>query len=180
MRKILLDIVPVVVGILLALFINQWQQTRSDRNFIRKSLEAIVAQNKLNVQELTYALARQDQLIDSLKYYIRDPEVMLFDVVSKANGLYTPDLQSTTWKFLLENNNHTLVPYTYIKSLSKIEKYEELIDRHNANIIGHFHDPQVLKDPAFKELLYRNLHDLRNVERDLISAFQEMDSLSLL
>ena len=170
--------VPVVVGVLLALLINQWQQDRQERQFVERSLQAISAQNKINAEELQYALKRQKTLIDTLRKYLGNDEFNMWQTVQRAGGLYTPDLRSTTWQFLIQNNNHTLVPYEYLSALAEIEKYEGLIDRSNNAFSNLFFETKTLSDPDYKKILLANLYDLQNVEQQLLATFQSLDSLS--
>ncbi len=169
--------IPVVAGVLLALLINQWQQDQSEKQFVKKSLRAISNQNNINSEELEYALKRQTVLIDTLRKYVSDSSVNMITSIRKGGGLYTPDLRSSTWKFLLDNNNHTLVSYDYLNQLAEVEKYERLIDRYNAQLTQLFYDPRTYQDPFFKRILLSNLYEFRNVEGQLLDTFEKMDSI---
>ena len=103
LKKILIDIVPVLVGILLALFINQYQQFQSEKAYIRNSVQSIILENEENIKELEYALQRQAVFVDTLDNYLDKDHYTLADVLKKARGVYSPDLKSTTWKFLVQD-----------------------------------------------------------------------------
>ncbi|MEM8895425.1 MAG: hypothetical protein AAGC88_12660 [Bacteroidota bacterium] len=69
-KKLLLEIIPVVVGILLALILNGIVENISSKKYFRQSLEAIVEENKHNIVELEYALERQKAYVDTLTTYL--------------------------------------------------------------------------------------------------------------
>ena len=172
MKKVLIDIVPVLVGILLALFISNWQQSRSEKAYIKNSIQAIINENQSNIEELTYSLERQRGFLDTLRKY-NTPDRSLFDIIQLANGLNTPDLKSTTWKFLIQDSKHTLVDYEFINRLAEIEKYEMLINRHNEKVLDMIYQPAFFNDPDLKRVCSVMLQDLMNSERALKKTLEE-------
>lgn len=172
MKKVFVDIVPVLVGILLALVISNWQQSRSERAYIKNSIRAIIEENKSNIDELTNSLSRQQQFLDTLRKY-NTPDKSLYDIIRLAQGLNTPDLKSTTWKFLIQDSKHTLVDYEFINRLAEIEKYEVLINRHNEKVLDMIYQPAFFNDPDLKKVCNVMLQDLMNSEVDLKRSLEE-------
>ena len=41
LKKVLLDIIPVIVGVLIALFVNDLKQSKEDKDFIGQMLDSI-------------------------------------------------------------------------------------------------------------------------------------------
>lgn len=174
MKKVLIDIVPVLVGILLALFISNWQQMQSEKAYIENSIQAIVKENQSNIAELENSLRRQRGFLDTLRKYKSD-EYSLYDIVQKAQGLNTPDLKSTTWKFLVQDSKHTLVDYEFINRLAEIEKYEVLINRHNEKVLDMFYQPAFFKDPELKKVCDLILQDMMNIESSLKAILEDFE-----
>ncbi len=172
MKKVLVDIVPVLVGILLALFISNWQQSKSEEDYINNSIQAIIKENQSNIAELSNSLNRQRGFLDTLRKYNTD-DYSLYDIVQQAKGLNTPDLKSTTWKFLVQDSKHTLVDYEFINRLAEIEKYEMLINRHNEKVLDMFYQPAFFNDPELKRVCDLMLQDMMNIERDLRKVLEE-------
>lgn len=164
----MIDIVPVLVGILLALFINQYQQFQSEKAYIRNSVESIILENEENIKELEYALQRQATFMDTLESYLDQDEYTLADVLKKAKGVYSPDLKSTTWKFLVQDSKHTLVSYEFINQLAEIEKYEVLVNRYNVKIGDIIFQPAFFDNPRMKDVFYILFSDFGSIEQSMI------------
>ena len=56
MKQILRDTIPVVIGIMLVLILNNWQQLQSERKYVKNSIRAIISENENNISELEHAL----------------------------------------------------------------------------------------------------------------------------
>ncbi len=168
----LLDTIPVLVGILLAVFVNNWKESASDRVYLENSISSIVKQNQENIKELEYALERQRVFMDSLDKYLDNDDFTLANVIMNVGGVYSPDLKSTTWKFLVENENHTLVPYEFINRLSEIEKYETLVNRYNEKLGDIVFQPAFFNDPEMKRVCYILFNDFGNIEKMFVEELQ--------
>ena len=177
-KSIFLETIPVIIGILIAVVISNIQQRYADRQYLKTTIKSIRTQNLENVGELQYALERQSILLDSLRALMKDDESTLFDAIGKGKGLYTPDLKSTTWQFLFENENHTLVSYDLINQLSEIEKYEGLVNGYNESVKQILFNPEVFENPKMKRILLIWLYDFMAVERDMIEELHAFDSLA--
>lgn len=171
-RKILVDIVPVLVGILLALFINNWQQSQSEKKYIENSVASIIKENDANIEELSMAVNRQAVFMDSLGKYLDDDQYTLSDVLRKVGGVYTPDLKSTTWKFLIQDSKHTLVSYEFINRLAEIEKYESLVARYNTKVGDIIFQPAFFTDPTMKSVCYVLFSDFGQTEMNMIEELK--------
>lgn len=176
-NRIFLETVPVIIGILIAVVINNIQQRYADKQYLKSTISSIRAQNQENIRELEYALSRQDVLLDTLKSYLSD-NTPLFELIGRGKGLYTPDLKSTTWKFLMDGRNHTLVSYETISQLSEIEKYEDLVRGYNATVKDILFDVEVFENPKMKKVLWIWLQDFRAVEKQMILELNKFDSLT--
>ncbi|MEP1097384.1 MAG: hypothetical protein ABJG78_19865 [Cyclobacteriaceae bacterium] len=174
MKKVVIDIVPVLIGILLALFISNWQQSASDQSYIENSIRAIIQENESNIRELVNSLHRQRGFLDTLNKYAND-QSSLYEINQMAGGLNTPDLKSTTWKFLIQDSKHTLVDYEFINRLAEIEKYEVLVDQHNQNVLELIYQPAYFNDPDLVKVCNLMLQDMRQVEQLLKSALEDFN-----
>ncbi|MEO9871755.1 hypothetical protein [Ekhidna sp.] len=172
LKKILTDIVPVLVGILLALFISQFQQSRSEQAYIKNSVESIIKENEENIRELEYALQRQAVFMDTLGKYLDDDQFTLSEVLKKAKGVYSPDLKSTTWKFLVQDSKHTLVSYEFINQLAEIEKYEVLVNRYNIKIGDIIFQPAFFDNPRMKNVFFILFSDFGSIEQSMIEELR--------
>ena len=179
MKKILIDMIPVCIGILLALVINGWRETQYDKNYLKSSIEYIVLENEANIQELEYALKRQVTFMDTLSIYLDDETVTLSDVIRKVKGVYTPDLKSTTWEFLIQDSKHTLVSYAFVNKLAEIEKYENLIERYNEKVGEMIFQTGFFNDPDLKRVCYILFSDLGQTEKSFVESLKEFNEIAI-
>jgi len=178
LNQVFVETIPVIIGILIAVLINNIQQRYTDRQFLQSTLNSIRAQNQENVTELEYALKRQGVLLDTLQQYLLDDGKSLFEAIGRGKGLYTPDLKSTTWEFLMQGRNHTLVSYEIINQLSEIEKYESLVKGYNETVKDILFNVEVFENPKMKKVLWVWLQDFRAVENQMILELNKFDSLT--
>ena len=122
-----LDMIPVVAGILIALFINNLQQNYRDKKLLESTLQSLSEEFKENKENIDLLLPLQKRFLDTLQHYKEDNTYSIFDIATKASKMGTPDIYSTNWQASLNNNSIQLLNFQTIHLLSQIEsKYREL------------------------------------------------------
>lgn len=145
LSKIGLDVIPVIAGILIALFINNFQQNILDRKLLTSTLESLSAEFSENEKVIEGLLPRQQRFLDTLRVYLNDKSYSLDDMSTKTNGMGTPKIQSTNWRGALNNNSFRMLNFETINLLSQIENlYDELKDQEELMY------PNVYGPPWFK------------------------------
>ena len=143
--KIGLDMVPVIAGILVALFVSNVQQNILDRKLLASTLQSLSEEFSQNQKVIESLLPNQQRFLDTLRFYMNDKTYSLNDMSIKTNGMGTPQLQSTNWRASLSNNSFRLLNFETIKLLSQIESlYRELEDQEGLMY------PNVYGPPWFK------------------------------
>jgi hypothetical protein len=172
-KKLLLDIIPVVIGILLALILNGIVEDIHSKKYFRQSLKAIEEENAHNIKELDYALSRQKIFTDTLRVYYLSDTMSLFDITQAAQGIYSPDLKLTSWKFLLEDSKHTLIPVEMINQLTEIEKHYNIIDSRSEFVMQMIYQESYFDKQASKMPIHVLLMDVKESENDMLSVLKE-------
>ncbi|UZO80123.1 DUF6090 family protein [Aquimarina sp. ERC-38] len=126
-KKFLRDIIPVLIGVLLALAINNWNEERKDRKYIAKFFTALKMELKETDVEITEKIPKQKILIDTLNSYSEDETVSLLQIIEKAKGVYAPAIRLNYWK-ALSNTKIELLPYERLSILADIEEGKELVE----------------------------------------------------
>ncbi len=129
------EMIPVILGILIALFINNWKQSYDDQKFINSVLSSITEELKENHTELQEVIESHQQLLDTINYHIEDPEITIGELINKVGGIPGASIRNNAWKALV-NNRIDLIEYDKISILSNIEedksnmkmKFERLTD----------------------------------------------------
>ena len=68
-KKFLKDMIPVLTGVLLALWINNWNENRKNTNYINQISSSISKELKETNEDIIKELSFQKRLIDSLNFY---------------------------------------------------------------------------------------------------------------
>lgn len=128
--KIGLEMIPVVAGILIALFISNLQQNRRDRRLLESTMESLTTEFSGNRKNIEASLPRQQLFLDTLRHYMDDRTYCIFDMSNKTGGMGTPEIHATNWHSSLNNNSLGLLNFATVNLLSQIDaKYQELRDQ---------------------------------------------------
>lgn len=139
--KFLKDMIPVVMGVLIALFINNWNENRKERKYIDKIMVSIKKELIETNKDIIKQRTPQKRLIDTLTVYLNNDKVNLFDAVVKGGGFYAPTIKLNYWK-AISNSKPELLDYETLASLAVLEegknllrlKTEKLISFHISNV----------------------------------------------
>ena len=121
LKEILKELIIVVLGVFIALLINNIIQENKNQTFVEKSIELIKIEQNENLEHLQQTIESQDKFIMILKEEINNNDLSFGEVVQKAKGFSIPSISTTAWDKLLSNHLE-LVDYEHIKSLNRIEK----------------------------------------------------------
>lgn len=114
------DIIPIIVGILVALWINNWNETRKDKNYLSKITSASnkeLTETNIDIKE---KLALQKSFIDTIDTYLINEKISLLDITIKAEGIYMPIIKTNSWKSI-SNSKIELMDYEKVSALANIE-----------------------------------------------------------
>jgi hypothetical protein len=130
MGKLLVELVTVIAGILIALFVNSIQEKRADKKNLDETLHALSLEfdkNRDNIKSIAHRIQR---FKDTLEYYEKDTSLSIYDLTVKSPRLTIADLYTTNWQVTLSTNSLRLINFETITLLSKIDaKHKELKDQ---------------------------------------------------
>lgn len=126
------EIVPVVVGILIALYINNWNEDRKERKYMDTILTSIhkeLTDTKVDIDE---KLKIQKSFIDTVDVYIKADTLTVLDLTLQANGISIPNIRINAWK-AISNSKIELLEYDILATLADIEEGKELLNIKSEN-----------------------------------------------
>lgn len=138
-KKFCLDMLPVIAGVVIGMFVNSYTEEQKNENMLENTLQALSSEFTENGHELRKKLPRHVRIIDSLTYYRDNEQFTLYDVLLKAGGLSTSKISTTNWRAALNNYSFQLINFPTIKLLSAIE---------------NLHEEQSELDDRFTEIVY--------------------------
>lgn len=171
------EIIPVIAGILIALYINNWNENRKEKIYINQIFSSITKELKDTNQEIDRILPLQKSLIDSIDFYSKNSDINLFDALKKANGVHIPTIRLNSWKSI-SNSQIELVNYEKLTALSLIEEQQGLIKRKSEYLMQFSYSNLYNSDKEKKDLFKILLLDLIKTEesiREEIKYFEKLE-----
>ncbi|MGO4919073.1 hypothetical protein [Maribacter spongiicola] len=160
------EILTIIVGILIALYINNWNEDRKDAKYINKIFVSMDKELKESNDDIKKKMPQQQTLIDTLGFYKKNDSISIFDVMIKVNGVQIPQIRISSWK-AISSSKIELLEYDRVSALANIEEQKELL-LSKTQYLMNFLYPNI-KDTSFdkKELIMFMMKDIMVTERDL-------------
>lgn len=171
--KLVREIIPVIIGILVALVINNWNEERKDKNYLDKiffSIEKELEESKVGIEEI---IPKQKALIDSLEVHYDNDAVSLIDIILSANGLQAPEIKTNAWK-AIASSKIELMEYEKISALSDIEERKENLSSRIEKTADFVLLNLTETDKGKKKLLRIMTIDVINAEKRLQANIEEL------
>lgn len=166
------EMIPVILGILIALFINDWKEKRDNDQFLNVVMSSISEELKENKAELTKLIGEHKQLLDTLVLYKENEEVSIGTIISKAKGIRTVSIKNTAWQTLM-NSHIDLVEYEKISLLTNIAEGKANINTKFERLTDLIYEKISSTDGLDKELFYITVNDLLYIEGDLLESHEQ-------
>ncbi len=132
------ELIVVIAGILIALFINNWNEERKDKAYIDKIFLSINKELTETNEDITRKLVLQQAFVDTLNLYLDYDSISLFDITLKAERINMPFIKINSWKSI-SNSKIELIEYEKMSSLAAIEERKELLGIQIDKMIDYFY-----------------------------------------
>jgi len=120
------EIVPIIIGILVALYINNWNENKKDEKYINQILSSMNKELIESNEDIKKKIPLQRALIDTLGFYKNNDRISIFDVMMKVNGIQIPKIRISSWK-AISNSKIELLEYDRVSALTNIEEQKETL-----------------------------------------------------
>ena len=170
-NKLIGEIIPVIVGILIALVINNWNEDRKDKEYLNQIFSSIKKELKESNADIKRILPIQLAMVDSIEIYLNDETTSLIDIILIGGGFHKPDIKINSWR-AIANSKIELIEYEQLSALSDIEERKENL---NSRIEKTFDFAFVnMQDTSRekKELLKMMTIDIINAEKRLFATIE--------
>lgn len=118
--------VPVVLGILIALALNEWRESVNDRKFLENVVSSINREMEENQSEFHEKIEQHQALLDSIQLYMHEEDISIGDIIGKVGGIKAVSVKNTAWRSFI-NPNIELVDYELISLLTDIEETKQVM-----------------------------------------------------
>ncbi|WP_300020760.1 hypothetical protein [uncultured Maribacter sp.] len=167
------EIITIIVGILIALYINNWNEDRKDAKYLDKIFVSMKKELKESNKDIKKKLPQQQTLIDTLGFYKLNDTISIFDVMMKVNGVQMPQIRISSWK-AISSSKIELLDYDKVSAFANIEEQTDLLTS-KTQFLMRFLYPNI-KDTSFdkKELIMFMMQDIMVTERGLQKEIEEV------
>lgn len=119
--------VPVILGILIALFINNWKENRANERYVERALTTISMEINENLSSITDVLPRHYALMEEVMTHLENDTLGILEIVGRAGGVQSPTIKSAAWKFFL-NSKSELIDYEVASALVEMDEAKRVMD----------------------------------------------------
>jgi hypothetical protein len=173
LNYILKETVPVIIGILIALFINNWNEDRKDKKYLNQIFSSIEKELEESLLDIERVIPKQMASADSIKKYLNNEKVSIYDIVTRANGVHAPRIKTNAWK-AIANSKIELIAYDKLSALADIEDRKENLRWRLEKQMDFMFQNMEETDRAKKEMLLMKILDMVGAEKELQSEIQEV------
>ena len=134
LKSLLIEIATIVLGVLIAVSINNFKERLDNEKYIEKTLLAIEKEIKLSKGEVDTIMLRHIAMIDSLENSFENYTGSLGEMVGRLGGVQAPGIENISLRFFIANKAE-LVPFEMISQLLEIEMHNDALDEKMKRLI---------------------------------------------
>ncbi len=167
------EIIPVIVGILIALYINNWNENRKDKKYISQISSSINKELSETNKDLIDNLITQKSFVDTLNFYSRDNKISVLDITIKSKGIYIPAIKINSFK-ALSNSKIELMEYSKISALANIEEQKEILKMKTERLVDFVYSNTQETGKDKKEFMKLLMLDIISTEKALQKGIESI------
>ena len=167
------EIIPIIVGILIALWINNWNESRKDKNYLKQITSASNKELTDTKEDIKANLLLQKAYIDTIEAYIQDEKISLIDITLKNKGIYVPTIKINSWKSI-SNSKIELMDYEKVSALAMIEEQKEMLKMKSMRLVDFLYANPKEAGKDKKEFMKILMLDIIGTEESLQNAITEI------
>lgn len=164
--------IPVTLGVLLALILNNWKESQSNQRFLNRVMQSIgeeMRENKASIEEI---LPLHEALIDTIHMYQQQDTISVIEVFTLADGLQAPRIKHTSWQSFL-NTKIELVDYQTISVLTEIQEEKEWMNMKLSKLLDFLLEHGESNSSGKKQLLAVYISNIMDSEQRLLELHKK-------
>lgn len=172
-KQIIREIITVIIGILIALFINNWNDERKEKKYLDQVYASIQKELEESVDGLKTTIPKQLAAADTIQKYITDSNMSLYNIMIRSDGIHLPNIRTTSWD-AISNSRIDLIEYEKLAALREIadrkENLNKRIEKQLDYLFENFEDTSQSK----KEIMHMMTLDIVGAEKRFQNALEEL------
>lgn len=171
-KKLIREIIPVIIGILVALVINNWNEERKEKKYLDRIFTSIKKELDISIADIKESISNQQVLIDNLKKYENDETMCILDIIKISGGVNAPLVKNYSWKAIAATNIE-LIEFEKLAALSEIDESKKGIELKTEKSIDFLYQNIKSTDPEKKEVFMLLTQELMSTEKYLLYEISE-------
>lgn len=171
--KLIKEIIPVIIGILIALFINNWNEDRKDKKYLDQIFSSIEKELEESSIDIGRVLPKQLASVDTIDAYMDNEKVTLYGIIMKSNGIHMPTIKTNSWN-AIANSKIELIEYEKLSALSDIEERKENLTQRIEKQMEYIFQNFEKADRNKKIIVRMMMTDIINAEEELKSEIEAL------
>lgn len=163
--------IPVILGVLIALFLNNLKESADNKRFVNTVFDSIQKEMEANKKSLESVLPKQDTLLDSILYYLEDEKISISNILIACKGLQIPSIKNSAWRSFL-NNKIELIDYETISMLSSVDEGRAIMDLKFNKLLDFLYEHTSATTQYRKEQMLVFLSNLIDSEQGLLEMHE--------
>ena len=173
--KFIKEIIPIILGILIAMNINNWNEDRKDEKYINKILFSINKELKDTNEDIVKNISGQKSFIDTIDVYLNNDEMSLYDITGKV-GIGLPSIKTNAWT-AISNSRIELMDYDKVSSLATIQEGKEILNLKAEKLLNFIYTNINENGRDKKELLKIMMFEIINTEESLKKEIEKFKKI---
>lgn len=170
------EIIPITVGILIALSIGNWNQNKNEQKYIKEIFSLIDNELDDTYKGIEEVIPLQKSFIDTLQYYSNNMDVSILQIVRKAGGIYVAPIKTNAWN-TFSNSKLELIDYKLIVPLSNITEQKNILNSKGTTLTNFINDNLSETEKDKKEILILNMKDVIGTEKVIQKEIEKVKKL---
>lgn len=135
--KWLFEIIPVFIGVLLALYFSNIQEEKERIRFIENLKASIIHEIEVDIQDLDSSLIGEQIAIDTVLFYSENDSLSIYQILSKTGVISFPSLEFSTWTIIQSSGNAFVLNAELLREMVSMDI---MINKHHIESINDITD----------------------------------------
>ena len=170
--KFFREVVVVLIGVMIALFINSWRETNNNEKFVKSVMTAVQEDINTSQESVKEVYDKHQQLIDTVKFYVDDNNLSIRDLITKCGGVKYPGVKNISLRYLA-GSRAELVSYELISTLTEIESSSEFMSLKFEKLLDFTYDAIENSDRTSKIKFLIALSNVVDSEKTLLGLYKD-------
>jgi hypothetical protein len=175
-RFLLKEMIPIILGILIALFVNKQVDQNKQEQYLEKVMSSIRSEFSENVVELEAHIKEHNTFIAILEEHIGSDSLSLGEILNTTHGIQLVGIKNTTAQTLLNSNIH-LTDFEKLSPLVDIQEGKTQLKLIEQELMRKIYSSLGSHDDIDKQVLRSIMNDMVFAEEFLLELHQEFNEL---